>query len=370
MKKIIITIVFSCFLLCGLWGQSRSIEFRQGDWKKILQEARKLNKLVFVDCYTSWCGPCKILAKDVFTQDSVADFFNKHFVCIKSDMEKEGADIRKQYQVNSYPTLLFIDPNTEGLVHALVGCVSPEVLIQGGKNALDERNSLSGLEKRYLDGERVVEFMDQYLGALKAASQEEKCRKILGEYAETLTDEQFVSEGFWKILEAQLDYRTNPLSDVFRRFVSLHRGFYKLAEQNKVDVRLNLVVQNNMARYVRWDAAKHVPFDSVGCRALIAYLETIDYPEVPFWLAQLYSAEYLGRQDYRGMIGSMKEAMKFHFMDSSKEVYYLILFLNPFKNCQDAALVKEVIEWLGEWLVKHPGNQLLEQIKAKLEEKI
>ena len=61
----------------GVEAQNRSIGFEQTrEWKKVIKKAKKEKKLIFVDCYTSWCGPCKMLAKDVFTRDEVADYFN------------------------------------------------------------------------------------------------------------------------------------------------------------------------------------------------------------------------------------------------------------------------------------------------------
>ena len=85
--RIFIVLIW-CFWFVGVDAQNRSIVFREGNWEKILKQAKKEKKLIFVDCYTSWCGPCKMLAKNVFTQDKVADFYNTEFVCVKMDMEK------------------------------------------------------------------------------------------------------------------------------------------------------------------------------------------------------------------------------------------------------------------------------------------
>ena len=46
----------------GVIAQNRSIRFEPKDWKKAVEKARKENKLIFLDCHTSWCGPCKNLA--------------------------------------------------------------------------------------------------------------------------------------------------------------------------------------------------------------------------------------------------------------------------------------------------------------------
>ena len=83
-----ILLVCSLCLFDEIGAQNRSIEFREGNWEQMLKMAKKEKKMIFVDCYTSWCGPCKMLAKNIFTQDSVADFYNVNFICFQIDMEK------------------------------------------------------------------------------------------------------------------------------------------------------------------------------------------------------------------------------------------------------------------------------------------
>ncbi len=78
----------------------------------ILEQARQSNKLVFIDFYATWCTPCKVMDKEVFTNKSTADFLNKNFVCYKVDGEKgNGSTLKLVYNINAYPTLLFLDQN-------------------------------------------------------------------------------------------------------------------------------------------------------------------------------------------------------------------------------------------------------------------
>ena len=79
--------------------------------------AKSQNKLVFIDVYTDWCLPCKMMDEDVFSDKKLGQYFNDNFVSHKANGESmSGADIAKLYEVLGYPTLLFIDSNGNLLV--------------------------------------------------------------------------------------------------------------------------------------------------------------------------------------------------------------------------------------------------------------
>ena len=106
MKKIILFIVSSLFIT-SLYAQTK---FQELSLTKALELAKSEKKLVFIDCYTSWCGPCKIMAKEVLPQKEVGDFLNELFVCVKYDMEEgEGPELAKKYKVDAYPTFLLLN---------------------------------------------------------------------------------------------------------------------------------------------------------------------------------------------------------------------------------------------------------------------
>lgn len=76
----------------------------------LLDRAEEEEKLVFVDVYTTWCLPCKLMDEQVFTDQKIADFLNENFISYKVDAEKNnGPNIAAVYEVNAYPTLLFMD---------------------------------------------------------------------------------------------------------------------------------------------------------------------------------------------------------------------------------------------------------------------
>ena len=76
----------------------------------VLERAERENKLVFVDFYTTWCTPCKLMDKDVFPDKTIGKFFKKHFISYKVDAEKgNGVNLAVVFEVSVYPTLLFLN---------------------------------------------------------------------------------------------------------------------------------------------------------------------------------------------------------------------------------------------------------------------
>ena len=84
MKKYVL-LSFLLFCTGALFAQG--INFDHGTWKEVLAKAKAEDKLVFVDVYTSWCGPCKKMAAEVFPLADVGQLFNPNFVNYKIDAE-------------------------------------------------------------------------------------------------------------------------------------------------------------------------------------------------------------------------------------------------------------------------------------------
>ena len=88
--KIILSIFVLSFsnLFAYSIEEEKGIQFFKGTWNELLAEAKKQNKPIFMDVYTTWCRPCKVLDKDVFPNEKVGGFYNKNFINYKIDAEK------------------------------------------------------------------------------------------------------------------------------------------------------------------------------------------------------------------------------------------------------------------------------------------
>ena len=112
------------------------INFETGTWEQVQQKAASQGKPIFVDAYAVWCGPCKWMDANVFTDPSVGQFFNENFINYRYDMEKgDGKQFAQEQKVTNYPTLLFF--NAEGkLTHRAIGSRQVQQFIELGQEAL------------------------------------------------------------------------------------------------------------------------------------------------------------------------------------------------------------------------------------------
>ena len=119
------------------------IRFETGSLLETLAKARQENKAVFVDCYTSWCGPCKMMSTQVFPDKQAGDFFNPRFISIKIDMEKEeGKELAQKWKINAFPTYLILNPQGE-VVYTSRGYIPVEELIRRMNEGLEQwKNSI------------------------------------------------------------------------------------------------------------------------------------------------------------------------------------------------------------------------------------
>ena len=107
------------------------------DYAAALSQAESDGKLLMIDVYTEWCGPCKLLDKNTFPQKNVVDK-SANFVSLKLDAEKgQGPEVAKKFGVTGFPTILFVNGKGE-LVHTVIGYQEADALVTEMDKALDK----------------------------------------------------------------------------------------------------------------------------------------------------------------------------------------------------------------------------------------
>lgn len=115
------------------------IVFVENDWNAAVKKASAEKKYIFVDCYATWCGPCKMLKLQTFNNKKVADFFNDKFVNVSIDMEKgQGPALAQKWQIQAYPTLIIFDENAKPVLGTM-GFMKADDLMRFAEQALAKK---------------------------------------------------------------------------------------------------------------------------------------------------------------------------------------------------------------------------------------
>lgn len=228
MKKIIIAFI----MWAGLaQAQDKGIAFEHSAWNDILAKAKKENKLVMLDAFTSWCGPCKWMAKEIFTQQEVGNYFNTQFVNAKIDMEKgEGIEIAKKYEVQAYPTFLFVNGDGE-LVHRICGGMPGDEFIKQGKLAQDSENNFLGVKKKFqADAKKNA---GAYFSAVDAACADASAD--LEKYFSMLSSDEVLSDDNFSLLYRMVNTYYDP---AFKFLHTNYSGFTKKFGNDTVNKKM------------------------------------------------------------------------------------------------------------------------------------
>lgn len=180
MKKLVNLVLFSLFSIACLAGDG-IIFVKNLKWEEIKAKAKKENKMIFFDGYATWCGPCKYMEKDIYTQKEPADYYNSHFINVKIDMESgEGPALAEEFGINSYPTLLFFSPEGK-MVHKSIGALEADEFIQLGKDASDPDKQYFTLMEKAANLQLNDQQMQNWAAAA-AGLEDEKLGEILTKY--------------------------------------------------------------------------------------------------------------------------------------------------------------------------------------------
>jgi thioredoxin-related protein len=213
-------------------------------WQEIKEKAKKENKYIFLDCYATWCGPCKRMDKEVYITNDVGSFFNDKFISVKVQMDKtktdnayvqswynDVAEISKRYFIDKYPSFLFFSP-TGVIVHQEFGYKRIEKFISTAQTALtpgkawnDDFPEYERLMAAYKKGEIKYDKLPLMITIAKKL-QDSISRELLRlhvDYVSTLqTEQRYTKENitFW----SSLNLKSNS---------KLIRFFYK--DSNLID---------------------------------------------------------------------------------------------------------------------------------------
>ena len=304
-------------------------------------KAKKENKLVFVDCYTQWCGPCKKMERDIFPQAKVGKFMNERFVNVKIDMEASYAEgLTKEWQVSGYPTFIIFNADGEEIGRFMGGSDADGFIARvAEKSAVDA--AASSLEERWKQGERGDAFLKEYLASLTATYKRDDANMV----AETLLkgkEETFAQDS--ELAAIFMKHVNNPFASSFIYTAQHPEALKATVGERPVTMKISSVLNNYTKQlFVKQDGG--VVLDEAQFAAFQALLRRLGVADADHYRLTVLISAAEKKADYAAYVQFIKEYLATPGLDAGDMT--LANWAKPFAAPGvDEAAKKEMIEVL------------------------
>lgn len=201
-------------------------------WQEVLAKAKAEKKFIFVDCYATWCGPCRKMEREVYPQDTVAKVYNGQFICVKMQMDTSRQDdetikrryadahyLKERYKIPGYPTFLFFTP--EGaLTNLATGALDVEDFVRLAKSAIDPQKSYSALLERYKNGNRDLASMSYLAETALSLGDTVRANEVAGQYLDELQGKAVFTQDNIGLMTSFTKRSKDPGFDFFYRYAT------------------------------------------------------------------------------------------------------------------------------------------------------
>jgi thiol-disulfide isomerase/thioredoxin len=203
------------------------IRFEQNlSWPEVVAKAKTEHKFIFVDCYTTWCGPCKDMNKRIFPQAAVGKFYNEHFINVKLQMDttqKDDQAVRRwhpiaqkfahDYYIYSYPTYLYFDSNGTVLHRSSGISHNANAFIEKGLEAFRPEKQYFTNRQKYEGGYRTDTFLRNLAQTAYELNDLTFAKYVMRDYL--ATQETIYTQTTLKLLEETLENSTDTAFTIF-----------------------------------------------------------------------------------------------------------------------------------------------------------
>jgi thiol-disulfide isomerase/thioredoxin len=154
------------------------------------KKAREGDLLLFVDIYATWCGPCKVMDREVYTDPAVAEFMNAHFVSVRMDGETDfGRKFAADQGLEGYPSLFVFGPEGDP-VSRLIGFKPAGELLASLRGVIENYEAMKTYRSAYEKGTLTPESFAGYIQLVREMGNGERAEKLAGEYIKKGIDQE------------------------------------------------------------------------------------------------------------------------------------------------------------------------------------
>src|SRR5579872_2103148 len=235
-------IVFMCTEAYPGFCQGYGVQFSSDtSWEQVIQRAKKSSKYILVDCYTTWCAPCREMDRSVYIVDSVGRYVNQRFESVRLQMDTSkmddalvkaryaiAADFRMKYHISAYPTFLFFSP-AGVLVHRGEGYHPARAFLDLVSDALNPKTQYYAMLRDYKDGKIDAGRMPDLIGNALGYKDTLVAREVAADYIGS-TLAHFSTDSLYQV--QNIMFLHNCLSSKIVR--AGEKGFYLIYGHEKL----------------------------------------------------------------------------------------------------------------------------------------
>lgn len=381
MKKIYSTLL-ALLAATSLMAQGMIFEPDGTTLEQASVKAKAEKKLIFLDCYTDWCGPCKKMAREVFPDPKAGEFMNPRFINLKINMESEyGAPLAKKLQISAYPTFVIFNAEAQEIGRLVGGSPVDDFIAKVKDKSQD--NTSADLETRWKNGDRDPQFLKQYLATLTSAYKSDDANDVAeailkGNESKIATDAELRSIFMRNI--------NNPFSDVFQYVVKNPNVITDVMGTNAYEMKVNSVLSNYQRNLINEEDGK-ATLDQQKFDQYVDLLKDMNVPQADHYRLTTLITYYEKKQDFDNYIACVKEYLANTELDAND--MQLANWVKPFagpevdksyKDQMKTILQTRLIEikagkrqpmtQIGNMRLSRPTDELLEMIINALDGKM
>ena len=222
------------------------INFQQITFKEILAKAKAEKKLIFIDAFAVWCGPCKLMEKNIFPLPSVKEYYNANFINARFDMEKgEGRELALKYGIRSYPTFLFLKGDGE-VVMKNYGYMSEKDFLTIAKEANNPKFATFSNKELFEKGEKDPEFLLNMM-RLYAESDYDLAKKVSERFFEVKKNDPLTKDELGMLLY----FLKSPNDANYKIFVNKKAEIISLMSEDiykqfDANIKISKILENSL----------------------------------------------------------------------------------------------------------------------------
>ncbi|ERJ59808.1 thioredoxin family protein [Sphingobacterium paucimobilis] len=336
-------------------GQQKGIHFEHNsNWEQIKAKAKAENKHIFVDCFTTWCGPCIWMAENVFPQEKVGAFFNSNFINLKLQMDQtkkdseevkswyeEAARFGKDYNVRAYPTFLVFSPEGE-LVHRMVGGGEADAFISRANEGLHPETQYVTLIKKFEANPKDPEVAKRLATAAQSAYDQGMVSKAIEAFVSSIGVDDFLTADNIDLLLQGATSSEGTCYDIIKN--NMQRVDELLIENNKTQSSNDIlagVLANELIRPKMANGASS-PVDFVAIQKEIE--KDHPYVNMKSSIAMSKVQYYAREKNWPAFKDAVNDFLSMNARGVAPDMLNSFAW-TIFENCDDAACIKSALDW-------------------------